>query len=209
MVRRWKGFGYPGTLQTFARFPDDCAYEAYLREQEEQRERSARESAERRRLEDQERREREEANAPKRRKRGQPDAPEPKPVEFDLHALCKALEVPSHFAKLNQDILRAIVVMGFMAVGDRLPAWHKRPSRDRGKLWKQVRSVATETGLDHPRRVVDEIVATLVREKVLEHTGGDYRLKDPSDATRLRNPNSHALVTSAKGLISRAKSLAS
>ncbi len=207
LVQRWEHYGHPGTLQWFREFADDAAYEAYLLQQEEERERKACEAEARRIQEGHDRAQRRAASAPKGRKRGQGNAPVSEPVDLDLQALCEALVVPSSFEHLDGTIVSAIMVMGLMAIGERLSPWHERPARDRGKVWRQIRSVVS--GYGKPRRVVDDTGDALVREKVIDYTGGNYRLREPNDTLRTRHPDSHALLTSAKGLISRAKVLAS
>ncbi|NQV89615.1 MAG: hypothetical protein HQ488_04805 [Parcubacteria group bacterium] len=207
LVCRWESCGYPESLAVFRQFPDDAAYYAHVQAQEHGREQLARQEVERRAQEAHELAARKAESAPKGRKRGQGNAPVSEPVDLDLQALCDALVVSTSFEHLDGTIVSVIMVMGLMATGDRLPAWQDRPSRTRGKIWGQIRSVVS--GYDQPRRMVDDTVTALVRERVIDYTGGNYRLREPNDALRTRSPDSHALLISAKGLISRAKALAS
>ncbi len=203
LIARWRDFGCPVNLQWFKRFDTDEAYRAYLEKERLDREEAQRVAAAKARQERELREALEALNAPTLIKRGQKRWVPKAPDEFDHELVMSLLEIPEGLSSLNPRIVGAIVVVGLMFEGERIPAWKDRPSRQNRKIWTQIKGFIGE--IQHPKREMDDTIKALVRAKVIDQSGKEYRLRNLTETLRERHAPAHALLSSTKGLRAKAK----
>ena len=186
----WNQMKQPGTLKGFLEIGGTRgAYEAHkqAREEEERKRKLAEQAESEARLA---------ASAPKGRKRGQPGHVEDEPAAIDFEAMCAELDVATHFAALDQDTTRVVLVHGLLREGDRLASFTGLPERNEKKLWSQCRS---HLGENPSRRAFKKVLGAMVSEHLVSCSGGKHRLATGS----VRYPEAQELIRALRALVSR------
>jgi len=189
LLEQWNAAGQPGTLADFKDAGGTKGdWERHLSNKSNQRAQELETG-----LAQREERLRARMGSGKKRKHTSYVPPQEKTIDFDV--LEKQLEVHSLFSEFDEACVRAVIVRGFLKMGDRLPkSLHSAEQRDRKKLWRATRTVFES------RRAFSALLDAMEKKQVILRKGGKYQLHWPS----ARYPEARAQVQEIKKLLARA-----
>jgi hypothetical protein len=122
-------------------------------------------------------------------------APTDEPTDIDFETMCSELDVCACFPKLDEDMVRVVLVHGLLRTGDRLATATTLPSRNDKKLWSQVKDHVSHGS----RKPFIKALRPLIDAHLISYTGGNYQLARKN----ARFPQANILLTQLWGLVAK------